>query len=193
MLTLLLRAAGAGDGEARRRLFEHIHSELHAIARRQMLREREDHTLGPTSLVNELYLRMGADAAIPSDSREQFFAYARACMANLLVDHARRRASQRRGGEWRAAGDTTPEDLAVAGDQETLASLDQALAALARINPRACRVLELRCLAGLEVEETAELLGVTGRTVVRDWQLARALLARLLDAGGDAPPLAHAR
>lgn len=176
-LTLLLNQAANGDVAARERAFQRIYAELHRIARRLMLGERSGHTLSATALVHELYLSVFADESAGWADREQFLRYARTAMSHLLIDHARRRNSQRRGGLQSPA---TERDFAEAEQVDALVDLDEALQTLARVNPRAARVLELRCLAGLEVEQTATVLGISERTVCRDWDLARGLLSQML-------------
>lgn len=179
-LTALLNQAALGDPVARQQVFQRIYSELHGVARRLMLGERSGHTLGATALVHELYLRMFAGESGGWVDRDQFLRYARTAMSHLLIDYARRRNSQRRNGGLRAQ-DGDAVDLPDRDDDgAALADLDQALQMLARVNPRAARVLELRCLAGLEVDQTATLLGVSERTVCRDWDLARGLLSQML-------------
>lgn len=177
-LTALLNQAAHGDVTARHHVFQRIYAELHTLARRLMLGERSGHTLGATALVHELYLRVFADESAGWADREQFLRYARAAMSHLLIDYARRRNSQRRGGGLQSAAEDI--DLADPDDGNVLADLDQALQTLARINPRASQVLELRCLAGLEVDQTATVLGISERTVCRDWDLARGLLSQML-------------
>jgi RNA polymerase sigma factor (TIGR02999 family) len=177
-LTLLLNQAANGDVAARERAFERIYAELHTVARRLMLGERSGHTLGATALVHELYLRVFVNDSAGWADREQFLRYARTAMSHLLIDHARRRNSQRRGGALHSLADEP--DHGDAGDGDALVDLDEALQSLARINPRAARVLELRCLAGLEVEQTASVLGISERTVCRDWDMARGLLSQML-------------
>ena len=179
-LTGLLNQAAHGDATARHDAFQCIYAELHALARRLMLGERSGHTLGATALVHELYLRVFADESAGWADREQFLRYARAAMSHLLIDYARRRNTQRRGGRLQSQEESRNIDLADPDDGYVLADLDQALQTLARVNPRAARVLELRCLAGLEVEQTASLLGISERTVCRDWDLARGLLSQML-------------
>lgn len=178
-ITVLLNQAAQGDITARDRVFERIYTELHTVARRLMRGERSGHTLGATAVVHELYLRVFAAESAGWADREQFLRYARAAMSHLLIDHARRRNSQRRGG----GGGLPPidnQDLADIDDSNALVDLDEALQTLGRINPRAARVLELRCLAGLEVDQTASVLGISERTVCRDWDLARGLLSQML-------------
>ena len=184
-LTLLLNQAAHGDVAARERAFQRIYAELHTVARRLMLGERSGHTLGATALVHELYLRVFADESAGWADRDQFLRYARAAMSHLLIDHARRRNSQRRGGGLQSPADQ--RDFADADDGDALFDLDEALRTLARVNPRAARVLELRCLAGLEVEQTASVLGISERTVCRDWDLARGLLSQMLASAAASP------
>ncbi|MEZ5464513.1 MAG: ECF-type sigma factor [Lysobacteraceae bacterium] len=177
-ITSLLNQAAAGDEVARDQVFERTYDELHGLARHLMRRERATHTLSPTALVHELYLRLFRGGDLDFEGREQFLRYARTAMAHLLVDHARRRNSLRRGGELKPLFDNPDRD----DDADSLANMDQALGKLARVHPRAAKVLEIRCLAGLDVDQTAELLGTSVRTVCRDWDLARALLSRMLES-----------
>jgi RNA polymerase sigma factor (TIGR02999 family) len=179
-LTVLLNQAAGGDVAARDRVFERIYAELRTVARRLMLGEGSGHTLGATALVHELYLRLFAGESAGWADRDQFLRYARAAMAHLLVDHARRRNSQRRGGGLQSSADQ--REHGQSDDTDALVDLDEALQMLARVHPRAARVLELRCLAGLEVEQVASALGVSERTVCRDWDLARGLLSQMLSA-----------
>lgn len=177
-LTQLLNQAAHGDADARAQALERLYADLHATARRLMLGERSGHTLGATALVHEVYLRVFADESAGWADRAQFLRYARTAMAHLLIDHARQRNSQRRGGGLLQAIDD--RDWAGEDDGDAFAVLDEALQTLARVNPRAAQVLKLRCLAGLDVEQTAAVTGVSERTVVRDWDLARALLSQML-------------
>lgn len=177
-LTGLLNQAAHGDTAAREAALQRIYADLHSVARRLMLGERSGHTLSATALVHEVYLRVFADESAGWADREQFLRYARAAMAHLLIDHARQRNSQRRGGGRLQADDGS--EWADVDDSTAIAVLDEALQTLARVNPRAAQVLKLRCLAGLEVEQTASAMGISERTVVRDWDLARALLSQML-------------
>lgn len=177
-LTQLLNQAAHGDAAARAQALERLYADLHATARRLMLGERSGHTLSATALVHEVYLRVFSDESAGWADRDQFLRYARAAMAHLLIDHARQRNSQRRGGGLLQALDD--RDWAGVDDGDAFAVLDEALQTLARVNPRAAQVLKLRCLAGLDVEQTAAVTGVSERTVVRDWDLARALLSQML-------------
>lgn len=178
-VTRLLRAWGDGNKEALDRLAPLVYRELHRIARRLMAGERENHTLQATALVNEAYLRLvDADQANWQD-RAHFFAICARAMRQILVDHARSRGSVKRGGgevrvelEERAAASSSPE--------VDLLELDEALKRLAALDPRKSRVVELHFFGGLSLEETAEALKVSTKTVQRDWDLARGWLYREL-------------
>lgn len=187
-LTQLLNQAAHGDQLARNEAFERIYAELHDQARRLMLEERNGHTLTPTALVHELFMRVFVSESPGWEGHEQFLRYARTAMAHLLIDHARYRNRLRRGGGNVVNDPTDVPEPGMEDDSEFLAALDQALETLAKIQPRAARVLELRCLAGLSTGETAAMLGASERTVVRDWELARGLLSQMLDAS---EPSAH--
>lgn len=190
MLTRLLNAAAAGDADARREAVDQMYAALRANAQQLMARERGDHTLCATALVHEAYLRVFDGLEQRWESREQFLGYSRQCMVHLLIDHARRRQSQRRGGGQLRVGLPDDEVLAlllepdVHSGPDSHTALDQALATLQHANPRAAQVLALRCLAGLDVPQTAAALGISERSVSRDWDLARGLLARMLDDPG---------
>jgi RNA polymerase sigma factor (TIGR02999 family) len=177
-LTGLLRARRAGDDSAGRALFERLYGELRQMARRRLANERPDHTLAPTSLVHEVFLRL--DPARLSDlDREEFLLLAATAMRRILVDSARRRLHRRR---------VAPEELERAPGapgatrDEHLLVLDDALDELNRCDPGLARVVELRFLAGLGVEEAARVLGVSSATVKRDWRTARAFLQRRITA-----------
>lgn len=176
-ITQLLKAWGGGDPAALDRLAPLVYRELHRMARRYMRQERPGNTLQTTALVNEAYLRLADAGAMNLQDRTHFFAVAARVMRRILVDAARSRRSEKRGG---AAG-RIPFD-AVAGIVPApgydLVALDDALNALAQIDPRKVQVIEMRFFAGLSVEETAAVLGVSPQTVMRDWKLAKAWLMR---------------
>ena len=177
-VTTLLRAWRAGDAGALDRLIPLVHEELHRLAQGYMRGERPDHTLQATALVNEAYLRL-VDAAVDWKDRAHFFAVAATTMRRILVSHARGRLAAKRGQGGIAV--TLCEDHAVVAARDTdLLALDEALAALERIDPRQSRIVELRYFAGLTIEETAGALGVSPATVKLDWSLARAWLFREL-------------
>lgn len=174
----LLAGVRIGDAAARDRLFSLVYEDLRRIARHH-LRGQITGTLGTTAMVNEAYLRLaGADAARWND-RVHFFSIASTAMRQILVDHARRKLAAKRGG-----GATVVElDNDRVGDEPRLLevlALDQALDRLRALSERLARVVELRFFGGLSVEETAEALGVTDRTVKRDWRKARSILHRWL-------------
>lgn len=182
-VTHLLQAWGKGDKEALQLLTPLVYQELHRIARGYMGRERSDHTLQTTALVNEAYVRLVDVRQVDWKDRAHFFAVCARAMRRILVDHARSRNYQKRGGgEVRIQlGDA----LAVASSPDTnILELDEVLDHLAEFDPRKGKVVEMRFFGGLSVEETAEALGVSQETVMRDWKLARAWLHRELRAGG---------
>lgn len=182
-VTLLLERASAGDDQARAALFDVLYDELRSLAETAMRRERASHTLQPTALLHETYLRLADDGG-RFDNRAHFFGVAASAMRRVLVDHARaRRAQKRGGGDARVAVDDLdalpgPDDGGV-----DLIALDDALSSLNALDARQARIVELRFFGGLSVEETAELLELSPRTIKRDWQMARAWLRRAL-AGG---------
>lgn len=178
-VTDLLVAWRGGDAQAFDRLLPLVHAELLRLARRQMSRERAEHTLQTTALVNEAYLRLVDLSRVQWQDRGHFFAMAARVMRRILVDHARARRQQKRGGGIRPAPlELTPE-VAVERGQD-LVALDDALQALAVVDARKAQVVELRFFGGLTVEETAEALAVSVETVGRDWRLAKLWLLREL-------------
>lgn len=176
-VTGLLLSWGQGDEAALERLVPLVQQELHRIARRYMAGERAGHTLQATALVNEAYLRLVDTRDVAWQDRAHFLAVAARVMRRILVDHARARVSQKRGGD--VARVTFDEALVVTSEpaQDFLA-LDEALDALAVFAERKSRVIELRFFGGLSVEETAAVLKVSRDTVMRDWRLAKAWLQR---------------
>jgi RNA polymerase sigma factor (TIGR02999 family) len=191
-VTLLLRRWTAGEQAAVDDLFPLVYQELRRLARRYLRRERSDHTLPPTALVHEAYLRLlGSDlSAATVETRAHFFAVAAQAMRRILVEHARRHAAVRRpspadrtGFEEHGALDRRPAEPVL----EILA-VHQILDRLRQDHPRQAQVVELRYFAGLSEVEVAELLGVSRPTVARDWRVARLLLGRLLQGEADAPP-----
>ena len=187
-VTGLLLAWRGGDEEALSRLIPAIERELHRIARRCMAGERAGHSLQATALVNEAYIRLIDVRQMDWQNRAHFLAMAARVMRRILVDSARAKRYQKRGG-----GDvriTFDEGLAVAGDASPdLVALDDALCALARMDERRSHVIELRFFGGLTVEETAIVLKVAPDTVMRDSRLAKAWLARELSGGKRRPSI----
>jgi RNA polymerase sigma factor (TIGR02999 family) len=184
-VTELLLAWRAGDEPALAQLTPLVHDELQRIARRCLRGERAGHSLQPTALVHEAYLRLIEAARVNWQNRAHFLAMAARMMRRVLVDAARARASQKRGG---GAIRVTLTDGARSDEREhELVALDDALQALAALDPRRGQVVELRFFGGLTVAETAEVLDVSAETVMRDWKLARAWLRRELSG----PPAAR--
>ncbi|HET9179190.1 MAG TPA: sigma-70 family RNA polymerase sigma factor [Terriglobia bacterium] len=178
-VTLLLRAWGDGSKEALDRLAPLVYRELHQIAGRLMARERPNHTLQATALVNEAYVRLVDARQASWQDRAHFFAICARAMRQILVDHARSRGSAKRGGDQVVI--ELEEGLAATASPEAkLLELDEALKRLEALDPRKGRVVEMRYFGGLSVEETAEALKVSAETVRRDWKLAQAWLHREL-------------
>jgi len=187
-LTKILMEATSGGATRRAavdRVFDAAYGELRAMARHQMIGERADHTLRPTALVNEVYLRLVDDARLGWESRAHFFGIAARAMRQVLIDHARRRKSAKRGGGWERVsldiGELLSRDHGVSAVEVT-----EALDRLRSLDERTASVVELRVFAGLSGAEIAALLGVSRKTVVSDWRFARMWLCSEL-ADTDAP------
>lgn len=174
-ITRLLERARAGEGEALERLFPLVYDELRRLAARLLRRERPDHTLQPTALVHEVYLKLLGSPPPDLRNRAHFLGVAARAMRQLLVDHARRRSAAKRGG-GAAPVRITNEDLGLAVPMDELLALNDALDRLGARSDRLRRVVELRFFAGLTEDEVADVLGVTPRTAQRDWAKARAWL-----------------
>jgi len=181
-ITVLLRAWGNGDQSALERLTLLVYDELHRLARTQMSRENEGHTLQTTALINEAYLRLVDFQGVRWQDRAHFFAVSAQLMRRILIDFARSRGSQKRGGgALQLSLDDAP---AVSAQPDTdVVALDSALKALAAVDERKSKVVELRFFGGLSVEETAEVLRVSVETVMRDWKFAKVWLLREIDQG----------
>jgi RNA polymerase sigma factor (TIGR02999 family) len=171
----------ANEGLAR--LYPVVYEELRRLARAIMRDQKAPHTLQPTALVHEAYLRLVDQTQVRSESRAQFFCVAAKAMRSVLVDHARRKTAKKRGGEWRRV--TIDDEVAGRGgiDLEVL-SLHDALDHLAENDERMAQVVEMRVFAGLTVQEVAGVLGVSRRTVDNEWRVARAWLNDRLSQGG---------
>ena len=169
-----------GDEHARDQLFAVVQPQLRALAARLLRRERQDHTLEPNAVVNELYLRLIGSHPISYQDRAHFFAIAAQTMRRILIDHARARIADKRGGEQRRVPLSDVEGWGAAVASEQIIDLDTLLTALATADPRAARVVELRFFGGLREEDVAEVLQVSVITVKRDWKAARAWLAARL-------------
>ena len=182
-LTALLRAWSAGDVDAADKLVAVVYKELRRQATRYLSRERADHTLRPTALVNETYLRLVQQRRVVWHDRAQFFGVAATVMRRLLVDYARQHSAAKRGAcRTVSLDDGETVALTPAPDLDVLA-LNDALTELAIVDPMRTRMIELRFFAGLTTDETAEALGVSSATVTRGWRLARAWLHARLTGG----------
>ena len=178
-ITGLLRAWGGGDQAALGRLAEEVYGELRVMARRYMKNERPGNTLQTTALVHEVYLRLLGETRVEASERAQFFAMAAQMMRRILVDAARARRAQKRGG---MAVKVNIDETALfsAEPDRSILALDEALARFSQVAPRQARVVELRYFGGLTEEEIVSVLKISMRTVRRDWDLAKAWLMREL-------------
>jgi len=174
-VTQLLIAWGNGDEAARDELMSLVYAELHRLARQHMRRERAGNTLQTSALVNEAYLRLVDQKNVHWQNRSHFFAIAAQLMRRILVDHARKRHYQKRGGDARRV--SLDERMIVSDERAAeVVALDDALNRLAEVDPRKSQIVELRFFGGFSIEETAEILAVSPGTVMRDWTLAKAWL-----------------
>jgi RNA polymerase sigma-70 factor (ECF subfamily) len=186
-VTGLLRAWSRGDAHAAEKLVPLVYEELRRLAARHLRRERRDHTLRPTALVHEVYLRLIGKNGTPGRSRAQFFALAARVMRNVLVDHARHRRAGKRGGGWRRI--TLEEGVAALEERNVdLVALEDALNELTLLDAQKARMVELRFFGGLTLEDTADTLGVSTATVTREWRMARAWLYRRIQRGAGQGP-----
>lgn len=178
-VTGILHDWSGGDRAAPERLMPFVYDELRRLARAFLARERDAHTLQPTALVNEAYLRLVDQTRVNWQNRAHFYGIASSMMRRVLIDHARARVTGKRGG---AALHLSLEDVQAPAEQRaaSLVALDEALARLAELDERKSRVVEMRFFGGMTDEEIAEALGVTTRTVLRDWKKARLWLYREL-------------
>ncbi len=178
-ITGLLKAWAGGDPHALDRLTPLVYSELRRMARRYMAKERPENSLQATALVNEAFLRLVEAENVGWQDRAHFFAVSAQMMRRILVDAARARGSEKRGGGIMRV-DLNESIDAMPNRGSELVALDEALTALTEIDPRKAKVVELRFFGGLSVEETAEVLKISSQSVMRDWRLARAWLLREL-------------
>lgn len=174
-ITVLLGRARDGDSTALERLLPRVYHELRTLAHRYLLRESAGHTLSTTALVHEAYLRLSAGGSNDWRDRAHFFGYAATIMRNILVDYARKRGAVKRGGD-KIPVDWDSVEASVEAVASDMLALDEALTRLERAEPSLARVVELRFFAGLSLEETAEVVGRSPRSVDRDWNKARAFL-----------------
>lgn len=181
-LTRILRDISPGDQNAGRRLLPLVYDQLRELARYRMALERKDHTLEATALVHEAYLRLVGEHEMPWASRAQFFRAAADAMRRILIEHARARGRAKRGGEARRLP-LDLIDLAAEADLSDILALDEAMTRLEQASPDVAEVVRLRFYAGLSEKETAQALGVSDRTVRREWTYARAWLVGQLTDG----------
>jgi RNA polymerase sigma-70 factor (ECF subfamily) len=182
-VTRILERISRGDEEAVDLLVPLVYDELRGLARRYLARELPGHTLQPTALVHEAFLRLAGASEIPWQDRAHFVGVAARAMRQVLVSHAVRRKAAKRGGGWTRI----PLDDAVAlfeSPSIDIVALDRALEELSAVDPRQCRVVELRFFGGLTVAEVAKVLRVSPRTVEREWTFARAWLRRKITVNG---------
>lgn len=179
-ITVLLEAARTGDRTAMNQVLATLYQELHAMARRQLAGQQQGHTLDATALVHEAYLKLVGRGGAHFDDRSHFFAYAASAMRSVIVDYARQRLAQKRGGDLHRVTEL-PEELesGVRLDEDVVA-LDEALKQLSAVDPRLTQVVELRYFAGLSELEIAALQQRSERSIRRDWQKARLFLLAIL-------------
>lgn len=175
-VTHLLRQWSSGDRDAAEEVLPLVYDELRRIAASQLRQERSEHTLQATAIVHEAYLRLSEQSSLRWPSRSHFYAFAAHLIRRVLVDHARTRNRAKRGGELPRITVAEIEELADASESPDLEALDDALTALEKLDSRKAAVVELRFFAGLSIEETAVQLGISPKTVVREWRRAKAWL-----------------
>ncbi len=193
-LTQILNEAKVGDSVARAQLIEAAYQELRQLAVGKMADERQDHTLTSTALVHEVSMRMLNESQLPMENRSQFFAYASKAMRNLLIDHARTRGRQKRGGD-RKKFSFDEAMIACNQQRDEFLQLNEVLEQFEEIEPRKAQVVEMRYFGGMSNQEIASALGVSLATVKRDWLVAQSWLLRELihddSPSGDAQQVAE--
>ena len=179
-LTVLLEQTQAGDSVARNALFAAAYTELHRMARTRLRNHKRSAILDTTCLVHEAYLRFVSVGELRPEDRRSFFAYAARVMRSVIVDTVREQLSEKRGGDWLPLTLSTEIDSSISSDQETIIKVHEALEVLEQADPRLAQVAQMRYFGGYSVQEIAETLAVTERTVQRDWEKARLILAAAL-------------
>jgi len=178
-VTQLLQELSRGNQEAMAELVPLVYQELHKLARHHLGGERPDHTLQPTALVHEAYMRLLGQDRMHWEGRVQFYGVASQLMRRILIDYARSRSANKRGGQHRRL---SLDDIVVSDEHaDELVALDDALSALASPDPQQCRIVELRFFGGLTIEQTADALKISPATVKRDWNVAKAWLHREIE------------
>ena len=180
-ITQLLIDWGKGDQAALEKLMPLVYSELRRLASNYLRRERAEHTLQPTALVNEAYLKLVDQRNAKWQNRAHFFGISAQLMRRILVDHARQRQAVKRGGVEQQRLSITSAQAVMRQPETDLLALNEALEELTKMDPLHGRIVELKFFGGLSIEETAEVLGISHATVERDWKLARAWLRRQLE------------
>lgn len=183
-VTRILEAWSGGDREALDRLIPLVYDELRRLAGRYLRRERSDHTLSPTALVNEAYMRLVTQSDVRWQNRAHFFGVAAQLMRRILVDHARGHLASKRGGGTRRLSLEDVDSKFERPDLDLIA-LDDALHELAALDPQQSHIVELRFFGGLTIDETSEVVGVSPMTVKREWALAKAWLLRQVSRDDD--------
>jgi RNA polymerase sigma-70 factor (ECF subfamily) len=183
-VTQILQEVSGGDRDAPARLMPLVYDELRRLADHYLRQERPDHTLQPTALVHEAYLKLIDQTRVDWQNRAHFFGVAAQLMRRILVDHARRHRASKRGGFQQKLALDEAVDYSQPRDVD-LVALDEALNVLAKLDERQSRIVELRFFGGLTIEETAEALGVSPATVKVDWSMAKAWLRREIGRGND--------
>ena len=183
-LTQLLQRANAGNDDARAEIVQLAYDDLRRLATAYMKRERQDHSLGATALVNEVAMRLLGDGEVPEQNRDQFLAFVAKAMRNLLIDHARTKGRQKRGGDRERVAF---EDAVAASvsQSEDLLELNDALTRLSEVDPRKAKVVEMRYFGGMTIPEVAAALQISPATVKRDWEVARTWLYNEMQSGTD--------
>ena len=180
-ITQLLIDWGKGDQAALDRLMPLVYSELRRLASNYLRRERAEHTLQPTALVNEAYLKLVDQRNARWQNRAHFFGIAAQLMRRILVDHARQRQAVKRGGQDQQRLSITSAETVIKQPQIDLLALNEAMDELAQLDPQQSRIVELKFFGGLSIEEIAEVLSIGHATVERDWKMARAWLRKQLE------------
>jgi RNA polymerase sigma-70 factor, ECF subfamily len=181
-VTQLLEKSEPGERHAEERLFADVYSELRALAARYLQRERKNHTLQPTALVHEAYLKLAGQTRVDWQGRAHFLAIAAQAMRQILVDHARRHRAAKRGGNRHCIA--LDDNLVIESSRDVdLLALEDALSRLTKLDPRQARMVELRFFGGLGIAEVAEVMGISKRSVEREWTMVRAWLRRELSRG----------
>ena len=182
-VTKLMERAGGGDAQAAAELLPIVYEQLRASAAKRMAAERANHTLQPTALVHEAYLRLVGDRQAAWEGRAHFYAAAAEAMRRVLIDYARARNRSKRGGDWQRVTLDGLDPAEKSTPIEEIVSVDEAIRRMEERDPRMAEIVRLRFFAGLDVRDVAQALGITDRTVRRDWAVARAWLYRALSEG----------